>query len=209
MKYLKKSYFALAILVIFTYIYCSSLNASNAEEISQQEARPPSRLNIAIKSTTRSQKKEQPPPNFEVTEDEISKSVQEVVQPWTDEEATVLAKMLWGEARGVASDTEKAAVVWCALNHVDAGYGDVVTAVTTPGHFVGYQNSNPVDNDLKALCEDVLARWYSEKDGIQDVGRVLPKEYIYFSGDGERNYFRNAYIGGNQWDWSLPSPYKS
>lgn len=130
-------------------------------------------------------------------------------QPWTDEEVTVLAKMLWGEAGSVKSDTEKAAVVWCALNHVNAGYGNIVTAVTIPGHFTGYRNDNPVDTELKALCEDVLTRWYSEKDGEAEVGRVLPKDYIYFSGDGKRNYFRDAYVGGNQWDWSLPSPYES
>lgn len=37
-------------------------------------------------------------------------------EPWSEEEVTVLAKMVWGEARGVPSDTEKAACVWCALN---------------------------------------------------------------------------------------------
>lgn len=130
-------------------------------------------------------------------------------QPWTDEEVIVLTKMLWGEAGSVPSDTEKAAVVWCALNHVDAGYGDIITAVTIPGHFVGYRENNPVDADLKSLCEDVLSRWYAEKDGKTDVGRVLPKDYIYFSGDGTRNYFRNTYEGGDRWDWSLPSPYES
>lgn len=35
-------------------------------------------------------------------------------------EVEMLARLIWGEARGVASDTEKAAVVWCVLNRVDA-----------------------------------------------------------------------------------------
>ena len=34
-------------------------------------------------------------------------------------EVEALAKMLYGEARGIASDTEKAACVWCVLNRVD------------------------------------------------------------------------------------------
>ena len=34
-------------------------------------------------------------------------------------EVEALAKMLYGEARGVVSDTEKAACVWCVLNRVD------------------------------------------------------------------------------------------
>lgn len=130
-------------------------------------------------------------------------------QPWTDEEVIVLAKMVWGEARGVPSDTEKAACVWCALNRVDQGYGSIVTVVAAPYQFVGYREENPVDDEMITLCIDVLTRWYAEKDGQTDVGRVLPKEYLWFSGDGSRNHFRNAYRGGNRWDWSLPSPYES
>lgn len=152
------------------------------------------------------------PPVARTVEEVVSEPEPEVTPcPWTDEEVTVLAKMLWGEAGGVSSKTEQAAVVWCALNHVDAGYGggDIVAAVTIPGHFVGYRASNPVDPELKALCEDVLARWYAEKDGETDVGRVLPQDYIFFSGDGVRNYFRNTFRGGAAWDWSLPSPYES
>ena len=42
--------------------------------------------------------------------------------PWTEEEVTILAQMLWGEARGVKSITEQAACVWCVLNRVDEGY---------------------------------------------------------------------------------------
>ena len=34
-------------------------------------------------------------------------------------EVEALAKMLYGEARGIASDMEKAACVWCVLNRVD------------------------------------------------------------------------------------------
>ena len=34
-------------------------------------------------------------------------------------EVEALTKMLYGEARGVASDIEKAACVWCVLNRVD------------------------------------------------------------------------------------------
>ena len=84
---------------------------------------------------------------------------------WTEEEVTVLAKMLWGEARGVPSDTEKAACVWCVLNRVDQGMGTIVEVVTAPYQFVGYQEDHPVDPDLKDLCEDVLERWYREKSG--------------------------------------------
>lgn len=152
---------------------------------------------------------EEPSPIVEVVEVVTPESKPEVTpQPWTDEEVVLLAKMLWGEARGVSSDTEKAACVWCALNRVDQGYGDITIVVTAPYQFVGYTESNPVDDDLKALCEDVLSRWYAEREGQVEVGRVLPADYLWFSGDSKRNHFRNAYKGGTVWDWSLPSPYE-
>lgn len=153
---------------------------------------------------------EEPSPVVEEVEVVTPRPEPEVTpQPWTDEEVIVLAKMLWGEARGVSSDTEKAACVWCTLNRVDHGYGDIITVVTTLKQFVGYNEENPVDDDLITLCIDVLSRWYAEKDGQVEVGRVLPADYLWFSGDGERNHFRNAYRGGDRWDWSLPSPYES
>ena len=127
---------------------------------------------------------------------------------WTEEEVIVLAKMLWGEARGIPSDTEKAACIWCVLNRVDNGMGSIVEVVTAPYQFVGYQEDHPVDPELKALCEDVLARWYQEKDGKTDVGRVLPSNYLFFTGDGQHNHFRNAYKNGDIGTWDYESPYE-
>ena len=128
---------------------------------------------------------------------------------WSEEEAVALAQMLWGEARGVPSDTEKAACVWCVLNRCDLYGKGIIEVVSAPYQFVGYSPDNPVDEELKALCEDVLARYFAEQAEDTDVGRVLPSDYIFFSGDGKRNHFRNAYEGGQTWDWSLPSPYES
>jgi hypothetical protein len=127
-----------------------------------------------------------------------------------DLDAELIAKMLWGEARGIESDMEKAACAWAVLNRVDAGgYGDSVKEVVTARkQFVGYKPGNPVDGDLLDLAEDVLGRWRREKDGESDVGRVLPADYLWFSGNGVRNRFRNKFKGGEYWDWSLPDPYK-
>lgn len=129
--------------------------------------------------------------------------------PWTEEEVVVLAKMVYGEARGVPSKMEQAACVWCVLNRCDA-YGEGIVEVTTePYQFVGYDADNPVTDELYELCEDVLSRWYAEKNGNTNVGRVLPSDYLYFHGDGEHNYFRNAFQGGTVWDWSYPNPYET
>ena len=131
--------------------------------------------------------------------------------------AVMIAKLTFGESRGVESITEQAAVMWCVLSRSDSeGYGMGVSieyVVTFPHQFQGYAESNPViddfGRDLVELAEDVLTRWMREKDGQANVGRVLPNDYLWFEGDGETNYFRNAYRGGTIWDWSLPSPYES
>lgn len=127
-------------------------------------------------------------------------------------EVEMLAKTIWGEARGVKSTTEKAAVAWCILNRVDSkGYacgGDIEFVLTFPGQFVGYNEDNPVTDECKEIAADVLTRWALEKAGVEDAERVLPKQYIYFTGDGKHNYFTDEWKGGNTWDWSLPSPYE-
>ncbi len=127
-------------------------------------------------------------------------------------DAVMLAKLTYGEARGVESITQQAAVMWSVLNRADAeGYGMGVSieyVVTFPAQFQGYDPNHPtVDDfgrDLVALAEDVLTRWATGGEG-----RVLPAEYMWFEGDGDENYFYNAYQGGDVWDWSLPSPYES
>lgn len=143
-----------------------------------------------------------------VTNESPEEPIEEVML-WTEEEVTVLAKMLWGEARGVPSDTEKAACIWCVLNRVDQGMGTIIDVVIAPYQFVGYQEDHPVDPELKALCEDVLDRWYREKNGETNVGRVLPSDYLFFTGDGEHNHFRNAYKNGKKWTWDYESPYEN
>lgn len=124
-----------------------------------------------------------------------------------------LARMVWGEARG-CSITEQAAVVWCVLNRFDSEdpyYANCMTIydiVTQPAQFVGYDPENPLDPDIQALVDDVLARWMAEKACVGDVGRVLPAEYLFFTGDGKTNTFRDAFEGGNAWKWTLDSPYE-
>lgn len=126
-------------------------------------------------------------------------------------EAELIAKTLYGEARG-CSTTEQAAVVWCILSRVDAtGYGmgrSVEHVITFPNQFLGYSANNPVLPELYDLAVDVLTRWEREKLGETDVGRVLPREFMWFAGDSRHNYFRDAYIYGQTWDWSLSSPYE-
>lgn len=141
---------------------------------------------------------------------------------YTDEDAIALAKLTWGEARGVpdlkingrviSTRTQQAAVMWTVLNRFDEGYKDsiigVITAYTVDKNgkihkqFHGYSEEHPVEEELLALAYDVLDRWNAEKHG-EIVVRELPSGYLWFHGDGIWNHFRDAYKNGNEWDWSV------
>lgn len=125
------------------------------------------------------------------------------------DEATVMARCLYGECRGVESDMEKAAVAWTILNRVDdPRFPDsIVSVIIQPNQFTGYKKTNPVDQELLDLSMDVILRWKMEHDGEQEVGRVLPAEYVFFVGRNGRNYFGYEWPVSETWDWSAEDPY--
>ena len=132
---------------------------------------------------------------------------------YSESDIEIAAKIILKEAEsvkdncGVSGDCHRAAVIWCILNRVDAGYGDFEEVATAPNQFAYYSNTRIV-KEFYELAEDVLDRWSQEKAGIKDVGRVLPQDYLWFRGNGKVNIFRNKYKGDCKiWDWSLPDPY--
>lgn len=132
---------------------------------------------------------------------------------YTDEDVTIISKIVLREAEGVpandkvSGDAQRAAVVWCILNRVDAGYGTIKEVATAKRQFAYYPKTK-VKDGIKELVVDVLDRWSQEQAGAEDVGRVLPQEYMWFVGDGTYNHFRNKYNGNYDiWDWSLDDPY--
>lgn len=138
--------------------------------------------------------------------------------PITYEEIDMLAKTLYrecgglswrGTQYGVSYKARQAAVAWCALNRISLPeYPDTLSAVLTYPNAFAYDASAPVTDELRALTEDVVSRWWAEQQGEQDVGRTLPATYTFFYGDGKENHFRDAYSAPyNTWDWSLPDPY--
>ena len=141
---------------------------------------------------------------------------------YSDEDAIALAKLTYGEARGVpdlkingqviSARAQQAAVMWTVLNRFDAGYEEsileVITAYTVDKNgkihkqFHGYSEEHPVEEELLELAYDVLDRWNAERHG-EMVVRELPSGYLWFHGDGVRNHFRDAYKNGNEWNWSV------
>lgn len=128
----------------------------------------------------------------------------------TREEIETLAKIVYREARGIRENSHKAAVVWCILNRVDDGYwGDTIVEVATYPNAFAWVPDTPVEGELVDLVVDVITRWNYEKGGLSNVGRTLPKDYLYFTGNGSYNHFTREWGSTDYWDWSLPDPYNS
>lgn len=116
-------------------------------------------------------------------------------------------KVMIVEAGGVYPLSHRAAVVWCILNRADATGSSISSIITAPHQFA-WIPSKGYSQEQYELVKDIFTRWLLEKEGFENVGRVLPEEYKWFHGDGSQNHFRNAYSGSYTiWDWSLPSPY--
>lgn len=113
------------------------------------------------------------------------------------EDVEAIARTLYGECRGAETVAEQEAVAWVILNRLDAGYADtVLDVVSAPGQFAGYSPEHPLWPELVEVARRVLTLHHREQLG-ESVARVLPREYLWFSGDGKRNTFRDAYSGGN------------
>lgn len=112
---------------------------------------------------------------------------------FTEDDVAEVAKMLWGEARGCTRDNQ-IKCVWVVLNRVDDDrFPDTIQGVLEqPSQFHGYDPTYPVTDELYNVAFDVLTRWSYEKQGIP-VRRELPSSFLWFTGDGVTNYFREVY----------------
>jgi hypothetical protein len=127
-----------------------------------------------------------------------------------DNDTVMIARLIYGEAGGIPSTMERAAVAWCVLNRVDnPNYPSSIEGVILQtNQFYGYSTKHPATDENIAIAQDVMLRYQLEKIGVGSGGRVLPADYVYFTGDGIRNYFEADYHSGVNWDWSMPNPYE-
>ena len=112
---------------------------------------------------------------------------------FTEEDVAEVAKMLWGEARGCTRDNQ-IKCVWVVLNRVDDDrFPNTIQGVLSQPHqFHGYDPTYPVTDELYDVAFDVLTRWSYEKQGIP-VRRELPQSFLWFTGNGVENIFREVY----------------
>ena len=129
----------------------------------------------------------------------------------TERDIELVARTVWGEAE-VCDTTERAGVAWCILNRADAWGLSIEEVITAEGQFHGYKPYGECPVEFYELAADVVSRWEREHAGEEDVGRVLPKEYLWFRADAEglHNRFRNAFDGDyDVWEfYYIVSPYE-
>ena len=112
---------------------------------------------------------------------------------FTEDDVAAMAKMLWGEARGCTRDNQ-IKCAWIVVNRVDdERFPDTIQGVLEqPSQFHGYDPTFPVTDELYNVAFDVLTRWSYEKQGIP-VRRELPESFLWFTGNGVENIFREVY----------------
>lgn len=193
------------VLTLYTGVAARDLAAAE-----QRAARAEARAE-ALETERRAQAASEPMLSAEPMQIAIpaAEAAQEPETEQEEETIVLLAKMLWGEARG-CSTTEQAACVWVALNRVsDPRWPDTLREVLLqPEQFRGLREDNPATEELMALAEDVLSRRARELAGEAAVGRVIPEDYFFWAGDGKRNHFRKEYRSKDRWGWSMKSPYE-
>lgn len=148
----------------------------------------------------------------ELIETEPSFDVVNYVNETYSNEIMMLARLVYAEGRGIASQTEQACIIWTVLNRVDEYGKSISETILEPNQFSYNEDAPFYDDfgrDLRKLARDVLQRWTLENMGKTDVGRVLPSNYFFFTGKNGHNWFRMGYTDTEYWDYSFTSPYNS
>lgn len=125
-------------------------------------------------------------------------------------DAVAMAGVMYAEARGL-DKREQSMICWCILNRLDsAKFGSNLNAVIWSKSQFAHSTRTVSDNgtDLVALAQDVLSRWYREKNGETNVGRTLPPGYYFYYGNGHHNFFRATNSGRGSYDFGLVNPYE-
>lgn len=110
---------------------------------------------------------------------------------WTDNDVTVISRMVWGEARGVSRNEQKL-VVWTVINRLENGrYGStLIGVVRARGQFHGYSSRHPVTDAIRDMVIEVLEAWDRGESAKIYPPFARTANYLYFHGDGRHNWFR-------------------
>lgn len=123
---------------------------------------------------------------------ELSKSEVEPTAKYSSYEVTLLCQTVWGEARGCSRE-EQMLVVWCICNRADSSGKSIEQVVLQPNQFYGYNPEHPVTNEIREVVYEVLDAWSRNETALVYEPYATSPNYLYFSGDGVHNWFREEY----------------
>ena len=116
--------------------------------------------------------------------------------PYTQEEVDMLAKTVWGEARGTSADEQKL-VIWTVLQRVMSNnnvWPNTIRAVITQeNQFHGYSETFPIDPAIRMIVIEVLEDWTNGEEPMLMYPFATETPYYFFHGDGENNWFRRSW----------------
>jgi spore germination cell wall hydrolase CwlJ-like protein len=140
-----------------------------------------------------------PPPAAAPSETAAPAPTEPPAPRYTERDIEMLAKMVWGEARGCAP-AEQSLCVWTVINRLEVGgFGDTLEEVlTAPHQFVGYKPNHPVTDEIRAVVEDALAAWESGEAAPTFPPYAETSGYLFFTGrrgdDGQlHNFFKEEW----------------
>ena len=127
------------------------------------------------------------------------------LMPWSGSGAADKPK---DTTAGTLEEVHQPTAVLLPSSGTVAGYvPNAAEVIEAPYQFSGYNPEYPVKEEFALLAADVLTRYRAERDGEENVGRVLPAEYCFFTGDGRRNHFTTEWESTDCFGWTLESPY--
>jgi hypothetical protein len=130
------------------------------------------------------------PPTESVTTETCERELAQPGPEPFDREIDMLAKTVWAEARGCSRD-EWRLVAWTVLQRVDDDrWPDSVEGVVTARHQFAYNEANPVDDDIRAVCAAEFADWRLGATAPTVAPYAPESPYYFFDGDSRHNWFR-------------------
>lgn len=116
---------------------------------------------------------------------------------YTNADADMLARLVLREAGGCAKE-EQRLVIWTVFQRVDSTDHDfrnmnTIADVVTAPHQFAYDESAPIKDEIRRLCEAELEKWVNggTPPTVEPYAPTLP--YLFFEGDGYHNWFKSEW----------------
>lgn len=84
-------------------------------------------------------------------------------------------------------------VAWCICNRADEYAKSIAEIVSARSQFHGYNQSHPVDETILSTVIEVLNAWSRGEQALVYEPYATSSEYLFFTGDGRHNWFREEY----------------